>query len=121
MNIQIIRHRATRKSMVGILNAGTFECFTLERNTDMLDEGAHNVKITDGVIMIGDHRVSDNSRKDGAAGVLGVGLSVGRYNLHETGNAYEGLKKVVAAAIASGDQVISEITNEIKEYENENY
>lgn len=95
--IQIVRHRATRRSVFGTMYVGDFEVFTLERRSDMLDVGSHEMLLDP--VAIGDHPVTGDARKEGRAGSLLVGLSAGSLSLHETGNAMEMLKKKLAGSV----------------------
>lgn len=105
ITIQIVRHRATRRSVFGHLYVGDLELFTLERRSDMLEPGSY--QMIDYVI--GDHPITGDSRKEGRAGYLIVGIQASRYSLQETGNAMELLKKEVAG----GDEVQVEVIDEI--------
>jgi len=93
MNVQIVRHRATRRSVFGILYFKDLEIFTLERRSDMLDQGSHMLTFNSDKLAIGDHPVSGDSRKEGKAGYLIVGLQANSLSLSETGNAMEKLKR----------------------------
>lgn len=106
--IQIIRHRATRRSVFGHLYFGDLELFTLERRSDMLETGSYVMQ----GLMIGDHPVTGDSRKEGRAGFVIVGIQASRYSLQETGNAMEKLKKELAAH--EGAEIHVEVIDDLK-------
>lgn len=105
ITVQIIRHRATRRSVFGHLYIDDLELFTLERRSDMLEAGSYVMEN----MVIGDHPVTGDSRKEGRAGYVIVGLQASRYSLQETGNAMELLKK----HLAGGDQIHVEVIDEL--------
>lgn len=111
MNITIHRHRATRRCVFSILYIDDFECFTIERRSDMLEPGAHWLKVDGDNVMIGDHPVSGDARKEGRAGFLIVGLVANNLSLSETGNAMELLKKQLARA--DGEDIHVEVFDEV--------
>lgn len=117
MEAQIIRHRATRKSVIGTLYVEDFECFTLERRDDMLDVGQHQV-FDSKPLMIGDHPVTDRDRKEGISGQLILGMAATRLRLSETGKAYRKFIEVLAPALKQGEPINVEIIDEV-DYESE--
>lgn len=117
MEGQLIRHRATRKSVIGTLYIEDFECFTLERRDDMLDVGQHQV-FDSKPLMIGDHPVTDRERKDGISGQLILGLAATRLRLSETGKAYRRFIATIAPALTQGEPINVEVIDEV-DYEAE--
>lgn len=105
MNVQIVRHRATRRSVFGILYLNDLEIYTLERRSDMLDQGQH--LMVD--YMIGDHPITGDSKKEGRAGYLIVGLQANSLSLSETGNAMEMLRKEIAKA--NGEPILVDVVD----------
>lgn len=95
MDMQLIRHRATRDGAFGTLSIGEFECITLENRRDMLDEGRHEVRIEPSGVVIGDHVVADHAVDNGIGGAVVLGLTAGRRSVRETSEAVALLTSIV--------------------------
>ena len=76
MEAQLIRYRATRKYVFGVLNIGEFECFTKESREELIEAGAYDVTLSDyaHVVRIGDTVVTHDRFKN--TGSVRVGCTI---------------------------------------------
>lgn len=116
MEVTIIRHRATRRGVIGTLYVDDFECFTMERRSDMLEEGAHVARIAyNGNLMIGDHLVIEQGRREGFDGHIILGLGAEQLVLSETSPAYQAFRRIVSGA--KDDPINVEVIDEVDYHE----
>lgn len=99
MEAQVIRYRATRRHVFGVLNIGEFECFVMERRSNLLDAGAYAVTLSDynNVVRIGD-TVATHNRFATDAGSMRVGCTICDNQLTES----EATGRMLVAEIAKG-------------------
>lgn len=113
MEAQLIRYRATRRWVFGILNIEEFECFVMERRATRLDAGSYIVTQADSnnVVRVGDHVVSHDGLTS-TKGAISVGSTILLDKLQEIEPTGERLVRIIAMAEVAGDPVNLEIIDE---------
>jgi hypothetical protein len=110
---QIIRYRANRKHVFGVLNLGDFECFVRETRGSLLEAGAYQVTLADynSVVRIGDQVVTHN--KFIGVGTMHVGYSIdARDRIIEKEAAGKRLVKEIAKGLQEDSVLNLEIIDE---------
>lgn len=113
MDMTLTRHRAGRLSSVGLLQLGAFECVTLERRTDMLDEGPHEIAFDGDTLYFGDHPVTTRQRADGTDGAVQVGLAATRNRVSESETALDMLVTLIRDLTRDGDELRLEVIDTV--------
>jgi|SRR3990167_2026626 len=101
MEAQIIRYRATRRYVFGVLNVGDFECFVIERRKSMLAAGAYSVTLSDynNVVRFGDIVATHDKFVTGA---MHVGCYIKCDRLEEVEETGRALVKEFAMGLREG-------------------
>ncbi len=113
MDMILTRHRAGRLSAVGLLQLGAFEVITLERRSDMLEEGTHEVAFDGDTLYFGDHPVTTRRRADGTEGAVQVGLAATRNRVSESETALDMLITLIRDLTRDGDDLRLEVVDTV--------
>lgn len=113
MDMILTRHRAGRLSAVGLLQLGAFECVTLERRSDMLEEGPHEIAFDGDTLYFGDHPIITRRRADGHAGAVQVGLAATRNTVSEAETALDMLITLIRDTTRDGDGLRLEVVDNV--------